>query len=175
MICPRCRIPEFYFVTPTVCKTCFDRMDPEERERVRRDPQFEAKGKDFSTLDQNAPILASSDRPESEGFNFGAAFLAPIWLLAHGKVGYGLLLVLYSFLSRIFGVFGLGAYLVGVVITSSIIVYCGSIGNRIAMEYRGLSSIEEAVKTENGWNIAGGLVGIVYTLVVIANLVSFFP
>jgi hypothetical protein len=109
-----------------------------------------------------APITR---RFEDYGFNYGAAFLAPIWLMTHGKIGIGILLVIYGLISWIlFPLFGSAGFVIELVIAICIIAYWGSSGNEIAMKYGGYSSAAETKFREKGWNIAGIIFGVIDVL-----------
>ena len=106
------------------------------------------------------------------GFNFGAFFITPLWLLFHGRVGTGVLLIVLNFISRAAVLLGEGGVFSVIIIQMFIMFYFGTTGNRIAWEKKGYASREELKEGERGWNIAGILIGI--SIVIPLTLISLF-
>jgi uncharacterized protein YbaR (Trm112 family) len=184
MICPKCGYDlnaeneRKYAIFPkkVTCPQCRQELELAENERtteVFACPTCSNMSKDASIDPISIVSITKRNTELDYGFNFGAGFLAPIWFMTHGKGGIGFLLIIYSLFSRIYGALGVGGYLLGNMVTIGIVCYCGSIGNRIAMEHRGYSSIEETKKKENGWNIAGIVVCIIYAFMITISLSSF--
>jgi len=93
--------------------------------------------------------------PEKLGFNWGAFFVTPIWLLFHGKIGISLLLILLNIVFRFIGVPGISSFIVVLLIDFSIALYFGFRGNRIAWDNKGYISIEQLKEKQRIWNILG--------------------
>jgi hypothetical protein len=116
--------------------------------------------------------LADTQSTEDSSFNFGAACLTPLWLMFHGKPLTGVLLILYGLLSRIAFVFGAAGIVLSIIVDLVIMIYFGIQGNKIAMIHRGYPSIEDTKVAEQGWNIAGGIAGVVMILIIIGQLAT---
>jgi len=119
-----------------------------------------------------------SDAPPAEnwGFNWGATGVTPLWLLFHGRVGLGLLLIALNVGLNILGrVAALGGGLplvfVLVVVGYAIAIGFGVAGNRIALRHNKAATLEEFNRKERGWNIAGVIVFVLVAALNIGGLV----
>jgi hypothetical protein len=107
------------------------------------------------------------------GFNWGAFFLTPLWLLSHGKPLMGTLLIVYNLLSRMFGLMGPGGEVLGLLIGISISAYFGSRGNEIAMAKKKYETVEQLRSAQRPWAIAGAVLTVcIWTLVIVAWLAA---
>ncbi len=159
------------------CKSCkADVIVPADaREIDLRTPSKEER----TIKEEKVPLSASSDEIEEwrKGFNWGAFLLAPIWLIAHGKEIFGILLIViflpspiayavvflseYAWAQLVSGLYILGEF--------GIAIYVGSKGNTIALENRGRRTFEKIKKREENW-AAGGV--IVAVFIIIVNLIQ---
>jgi hypothetical protein len=67
-----------------------------------------------------------------------------------------------------------GGYFVETLIKICILFYCGSIGDEIAMKYKGYQSIEETKRKEKVWNIIGMIIGVLYVILLVFSLIAIF-
>jgi hypothetical protein len=157
MKCARCGtdFPSiYYFSTATVCKDCFEKLPTEQRK----------------ALEGESRALAKTQGEPDLGFNFGAFFLSPLWLLFHGRVGTGILLIGLSVVLRTVNAAlemesGAGAAgLASLCVSFCLMFYFGATGNQIAWKRGKFTSVEELKKSERPWNVAGLVVGILVVI-----------
>lgn len=133
-----------------------------------------AAARELQELPRQEVSILSNDQcehtEENLGFNWGAFFLTPLWLLFHGKPLTGVLLMLYGFISRAWGLMGVPGLFIGLIISLCIACHYGSEGNKIAMKTKGYSSLDELRSAERPWAIAGIVVG---SIVVLLTVVAF--
>jgi hypothetical protein len=107
----------------------------------------------------------STSPPAGLPFNWGAGLLAPLWLLAHGRIGAGIgLIVLNLVFSRLFALMGPVGWIIDFMIGCTILIFVGSNANRIAWKNKKYSSIEEMRRRQKPWLIAGVIISAVVAL-----------
>jgi len=90
------------------------------------------------------------------GFNFGAAFAEPIWLMMHGEYLYALFMAsLYGILQTIYELGDDASKVILTVISIAVSIYLGMCGNEIAFEDKGYKNARQFKKGERGWFLAG--------------------
>ena len=141
----------------------------------------------FAKATQRPSVSSTTAEPVSKAeqeverirrsFSCGAFFLAPVWLLFHGRVGTGILvMLLILFLRGVADLWG-AANVVAVFIQLLIALYFGERGNEIAAKHRCYASLEELKRKEKGWTIAGlvvGIVGVVLAVIAYAPLITYY-
>ena len=106
-------------------------------------------------------------------FNWGAFFLTPLWLIFHGKVLMGILLIIFNIALRFFlELGGIGTNIFGIFLSLLIGAYFGARGNEIAMKDRGNQLLEDVKKRERIWSIWGILLGCLFFGLIIILLLS---
>jgi len=90
-------------------------------------------------------------------FHWGAFFLAPLWLLFHGRAGMGAFLLLLSVMGSGFGSF-LG--IMSFIVVIAIALGYGSSGYKIAWENGTYDSFQELKQHERPWILVGIVVGV---------------
>ncbi|MFC2139239.1 hypothetical protein ACFLR4_01135, partial [Bacteroidota bacterium] len=116
----------------------------------------------------SCPYLKERDYPG--GFNWGAFFLTPIWLLFHKKVLIGILMILLNLFFQ--GLISSRSELVIPVFILILIIngYFGIAGNKISWLAFKEASYDDTAKKEKRWNIAGI---VVFIILVILNIIPF--
>ncbi|MCF8267012.1 MAG: hypothetical protein K9I69_02930 [Ignavibacteriales bacterium] len=104
------------------------------------------------------------NEPEDFGFNIGAAVLTPLWLMFHGRILTGILLIIFSFFARLLGLLGAGGLFLYLIIVLAVMGWAGFAGNRIAGKHKNIYHPEAIQVSEKGWTTAGIIVGIVIVL-----------
>lgn len=112
--------------------------------------------------------------PEKLGFNWGAFFLPPLWLIFHGKVGAGIGLILLGWYLN-YQTSRAGAVIVPFVIQLGIAIYVGKQGNKIAWKNKGYASLEQLKTKQKPWLVAGLVVwGIILVLFIIDLIIAYY-
>lgn len=101
-------------------------------------------------------------------FNWGAFILTPLWCLFHGRVGIGLLLIVWTLIWAAF-LFAAGAWGISL-IHLGIMLYFGISGNKIAWEEKGYMSLQDVRESQRRWNIGGIIVAMIMMIFVLATL-----
>ena len=119
--------------------------------------------------------LGADSIPDNLGFNWASCAITPLWLFFHGRIGTGILLIFWGFISLILTAItamsiGVGAVFLFQIIDLGIMLYFGFTGNEIAWKHKGYTSLEELKRRQRGWNIAGAIVFVLILLILIGSL-----
>lgn len=95
----------------------------------------------------------------SWGFNFGACFLTPLWLVFHKKIKFGIAVFFTKFFFDVLKVYGINIIYIEVLIGILIMLYFGINGNKISWSVKHYNSLKELRQSQFNWNIAGILMG----------------
>lgn len=98
------------------------------------------------------------------GFNWGAFFLAPLWLLFHGRLGVALALVILGAAGSVVAAASAAGAIAVLAFEFAVGSYYGLNANDIAWEERGYETMDDLRRSQWGWNVAGVVVGLVLCL-----------
>ena len=102
-------------------------------------------------------------------FNWGAFFLTPIWLLFHGRIAIGLLLIGLSIVLNLAGQVSPLMGLLTIPIFLVIAIYFGTQGYKIAWSGSGIyDTVEDVKRRERNWAIVGLIIFVVLFVLRIA-------
>jgi hypothetical protein len=169
------------FRTPSICYDCFNSVITEDGRTLLLEqyPQEDItrwqRGEKVYSEEESALLQSERLKQEASGnstsppaglpFNWGAGLMAPLWLLAHGRIGAGIgLIVLNLVFSRLFALIGPVGLIIDFMIASTILIIVGSNANHIAWKNKKYSSIEEMRRRQKPWLIAGVIISAVVAL-----------
>jgi hypothetical protein len=96
-------------------------------------------------------------------FNFGAFLMTPIWLLLHGRIWTGVLLILLHIVTNVTATVAPPAGFLGFLLSIALSVYFGLRGYRIAWRDRGYyDTVEDVKRRERKWAVLGIAVAIIF-------------
>jgi hypothetical protein len=96
--------------------------------------------------------------PEKLPFNWGAAGLGAIWMLFHGKVVLGIILIFVNVGLGIISKLSIPGTIFAIVGSVLVVLFCGAAGGEFAWKHHKATSIAELKKKEFGWNMAGVII-----------------